>query len=140
MSGKGYLILDHPADLGIEAYGESLAQAFQQAAVALMSIILDLATVGKSESRNVRISADDPGQLLVKWLGEVLYLYDGQGFAGREFSISTIGTTYLEATIYGEMYRPGKHKVKMDVKAVTYHQLEVGESEKGARVRVFLDV
>jgi len=140
MPGKGFLILDHPADIGIEAYGENLAEAFEQAAVALTSIILDVSTVRESGKRNVRLNADDQGQLLVKWLTEILYLYDGKRFVGCRFEIERLTAESLQATIHGEMFDPKKHVTRLDVKAVTYHQLQVTESEKRTSVRVFLDV
>jgi SHS2 domain-containing protein len=83
----GFVILDHPADLGIEARGRTLAEAFEQAAIALMSIILDLTTVEPKELRRVQLKATDQEQLLVRWLEELLYLYDGENFVGSKFVI-----------------------------------------------------
>lgn len=135
-----FTILDHPADLGIEARGASLAEAFQNAAVGLMSIIIDLATVEARETRTVQLRAPDRDQLLVKWLSEILYLYDGQDFVSKEFAIGRLEPTMLEAVIRGEEFSRPKHSTKLDVKAVTYHQLLVQENEKGGLVRVYLDI
>ena len=140
MSKKGFEIIDHPADIGIEAYGENSREAFEQAAVALMSIILELSSVQNQESRTIELSAIDYKHLLVKWLNEVLYLYDGEGFVGFRFGIKELTTTHLYAIIYGEKFNPEKHPTKLDVKAITYHQIEVNEDEKEARVRVYLDI
>ncbi len=136
----GYSILSHPADIGIEAHGASLAEAFSTAAVALMSIILDLSAVQLRQSREIVIAAVDHGQLLVKWLSEVLYLFDGERFVGKEFRINELSTTRLRATVEGETFAPSRHSTKMDVKAVTYHQLSVKEDGEGGWVRVYLDI
>ena len=136
----GFVILDHPADLGIEARGQTLAEAFEQAAIALMSIILDLTTVEPKEFREVRLKATDQEQLLVKWLEELLYLYDGENFAGSKFVIEELGPNHLNASVRGEPFSEAKHLTRLDVKAITYHQLLVQQNQEGGRVRVFLDI
>jgi len=135
-----FVILDHPADLGIEATGRSLSEAFENAAAGLMSVILDPGTVSASESRRIALDGTDREQLLVKWLNEILYLYDGERFAATQFSVTDLGNTSLKATIRGEPFVPGRHISRMDVKAVTYHQLWVEGGPAGGRVRVFLDI
>lgn len=135
-----YTILEHPADIGIEAQGSTLAEAFQNAATALMSIIIDLTTIDSVETRSVKITASDRDQLLIKWLSEILYLYDGQGFVCNEFTIDKLKSTYLSAKIGGENFSGSKHKTKLDVKAVTYHQLKIEEKDGKVIVRVFLDI
>ncbi|OLD61455.1 MAG: hypothetical protein AUI33_14560, partial [Ignavibacteria bacterium 13_1_40CM_2_61_4] len=98
---------------------------FQQAATALLSIIVELETVGEKEQREVAIAASDREQLFVRWLTEILYLYDGTGFVGKDFRIESLSGTDLKATVLGEALRPSIHRRLLDVKAVTYHQLSV---------------
>ncbi|MCI0418337.1 MAG: archease [Acidobacteria bacterium] len=137
---RGFLILDHPADVGIEATGRNLAEAFEQAAAGLMSVILDPASVAVRVSKEVFLEGADQEHLLVKWLTEILYLYDGEKFAGREFEVVELTENYLRAVARGEPYSRESHVTRVDVKAVTYHQLLVEESGDGGRVRVFLDI
>ena len=136
----GFNLIDHPADLGIEARGDTLAQAFEQAATGLMSVILDLSSVEARISREVFLEASDSEHLLVKWLAEVLYLYDGEKFVSREFSISQLRQDSLRATVLGETFVAEKHVTRLDVKAVTYHQLVVEETNTASRIRVILDI
>jgi SHS2 domain-containing protein len=136
----GYVLLDHPADLGIEAFGKDLAGAFVQAAFALMSVILDPQKIDCTQSRAIVLEGVDREHLLVKWLTEVLYLYDGQGFAAGHFVISELSSTGLKATLTGEPFDAIKHAPRLDVKAITYHQLLVEETAEGTKVRVFLDI
>jgi SHS2 domain-containing protein len=136
----GYSILEHPSDIGIEAQGDDLAEAFEQAARGMMSVIVDLSSVDCRAAREIIVTASDVEQLLVKWLSEILYLYDGQQFAAKEFQIQALTDTDLKATVKGEMYSARKHQTKLDVKAVTYHQLLVEENDKGGKVRVFVDI
>ena len=114
--------------------------AFQNAAEGLMSIILDLTAIEPKEVREVTITGEDPDQLLVKWLSEILYLYDGQGFVCRDFLIVNLNSKKLRAVVRGESFSRKKHRTKLDVKAVTYHQLSVQENQHGAVVRVFFDI
>jgi SHS2 domain-containing protein len=136
----GFSLIDHPADLGVEAWGATLAQAYEQAATGLMSVILDLSSVEAHVSREVVLEASDSEHLLVKWLAEVLYLYDGEKFVSREFSVSQLRRDSLRATVLGETFVAEKHVTRLDVKAVTYHQLVVEETNTVSRIRVFLDI
>lgn len=136
----GFVILDHPADMGIEAYGKNLKEAFEQAAVALTSIILDISSVEPNEIKIIEINASDYEHLLVKWLSEILYLYDGNNFVCSEFNIEELKPQYLKAEIKGENFDNSKHYTKLDVKAVTYHQILVNENSERGIIRVFLDI
>jgi SHS2 domain-containing protein len=136
----GFTILDHPADLGIEACGQTLAESFEQAALGLMSVILDPETVELVESREIYLDAIDTEQLLVRWLAEILYLYDGLHFAPVKFAISSISENHLQAILSGERCNQEKHLTRLDVKAITYHQLSIEQNEMGSRLRVFLDI
>jgi SHS2 domain-containing protein len=136
----GYEILEHPADIGIEARGTSLADAFAQAAEGLMSVILEPAHVVVRESRRVELTASDTEQLLVRWLSEVLYLFDGCGFAASRFEVQLPSPASLIATIHGEIFSPSRHAVRTDVKAVTYHLLQMHQGPDECVVRVYLDI
>jgi SHS2 domain-containing protein len=136
----GFKILEHPADMGIEAHGQNLKEAFQQSALALMSIILDVSKIQNKDSREIEIKASDYEQLLVKWLNEILYLYDGEDFVARFFQIKSLTSKSLYATVKGEKFNSTIHPTKMDVKAITYHQTLVQENESGGLVRVYLDI
>lgn len=135
-----YSILEHPSDLGIEARGKTLSEAFEEAAVGLISIIVDLDTVGAINDRTLTVDAEDAESLLVRWLSELLYLYDGEGFLTREVDIQQFSRTRLQANLRGDTYVEGKHFTRLDVKAVTYHQLQIQEVPGGWCVRVYLDI
>jgi SHS2 domain-containing protein len=136
----GFNILEHPADMGIEAHGSNLKEAFEQAAVGLIAIILDPSKIENIESKKVQIYASDYEQLLVKWLTEVLYLYDGENFAPGKFEIKTLTPKSVTAIIKGEKFNNTKHTTKMDVKAITYHQILVQEKQDSGLIRVYLDI
>lgn len=140
MTKPGFEVLEHPADIGILSFGPTLKEAFAESARGLMFVILDVTSVRPSDARRIRLQAVDSEQLLVKWLSEILYLYDGERFAACEFQILQLTENWLEATVRGEPLDPNRHRVSLDVKAITYHQLSISQSQKGAEIRVFLDV
>jgi SHS2 domain-containing protein len=137
---QGVRYLDHPSDIGIEAHGSTCAEAFGRAAAALIALLLDPSTVEATDHRAVSVHATDVEQLLIRWLSEILYLYDGRGYVAKEFRIAVCTPTHLEATILGEPVQPERHTMRMDIKAVTYHQLAVWQDGQGWGVRVFLDI
>ena len=140
VDSPGFSILDHPADLGIEARGRNLGEAFEQAALGLTSIIIDPATITPSERIEVDLTASDRQQLLVRWLSEILYFYDAKGFVARRFEVKFLTDKSLRAEMRGESLCLEKHITRLDVKAVTYHQLQVEENASGGHVRVYVDI
>ena len=135
-----FRILEHPSDLGIEATGSTLTRAFEESARALISVILDASQIQPRESREIALQGSDQAHLLVRWLSEILYLYDGQEFVCADFHIARLSKTALVGTVHGEPFAPSKHRTYLDVKAITYHQLLIQENERGALVRVYLDI
>jgi SHS2 domain-containing protein len=134
-----FRILEHPADVGIEVYGQSLAEMFENAAEGLLSLIVDRTSIQTTQRRRIAIHSVDVENLLVRWLNELLYLYDAEGFLVAKAQIEKISETSLRGFVFGEKYDDSRHELKQDVKAVTYHQLEV-KKEQNWRARIFFDV
>jgi len=135
----GYRTFEHTADVGIEAWGDGLPQAFEEAAHALFSLMADRERVGEGVERSVSIRADDPEGLLVAWLNELVGLVDAEGLVFRRAAIASLSATELRGRAYGETLDPLRHAAHLAVKAATYHGLSV-EPGPPARVRVILDV
>jgi SHS2 domain-containing protein len=133
-------LLEHPSDLGIEASGKTVGEAFEQAALGLISVIAETDNIEPLDERRVTVDAQDYANLLVKWLSEILYLYDGEDYLLKAAKVESISPTKLVARVSGEKYKPQEHKLKMDVKAVTYHQVSIETSSAMTTVRVFLDI
>jgi len=136
---SGFRILEHPADMGLEAWGPDLSEVYRLAALGLTSVLVDPGSVAAREQRTVSINGSDSENLLVRWLSEILYLYDGQRFLLSDVEIRLQGSE-LKATLKGERVDSDRHRFRTDVKAVTYHQLQIA-FEKGVwTARVFLDI
>jgi len=112
---------------------------FETAALALTELMTDAATVKPRLERSVELKEENLDLLLVCWLQEILYLMDTEGLVFSVFEVRIEGAA-LQATLRGEPFNPEVHPRKSDVKAVTYHHLEVTTHGDGWEARVILDV
>jgi len=136
---KRFEIIEHTADIGIAAYGNDLKKAFANAAYALFSLMVDLKDVDDTLCREVKVTAESQEDLLVAWLNELLYLFEVENILFRRFRIGELTETRLKSRCYGELIDPARHKIKMGVKATTYHMLKI-ERRNGFRVQVLFDI
>ncbi|HUV57039.1 MAG TPA: archease [Dehalococcoidales bacterium] len=136
---KEFEILDHTADVGIIAYGASVNQAFANAAKGLFSLITELDSIEELFHRDIELVAPDRESLLVEWLNELIYLFDVENVVFKRFDITELNDTRLKARSYGEKVDSSKHKLKMGVKAATYHMLKVDKTN-GCKVQVLFDI
>ena len=136
---KDFEILNHTADVGIIAYGADLKQAFANAGKALFSLITELDDVKEVLHRDAELTASDEESLLVEWLNELIYQFDTEGIVFKRFDIIQLDSTRLKARGYGEKVNKARHKIKMGVKAATYHMLKVNKNG-GYRVQVLFDI
>ncbi len=132
-------ITDHTADVGIHAHGETLGEVFAQSALGMFSIISDLQRVHERESRQVEVEAPDREALLVAWLNELIYLSAVEGLLFRRFQVLDVKDTRVRALCHGERFDRGRHRMNTEVKAATYHMLQVYEDDHW-HARVILDI
>jgi SHS2 domain-containing protein len=133
-----YRTIEHTADIGLLAWGDSLADAFLNAGKGMSSIMVDLRTVAIKERQEISVEEKGLESLLFSWLNRLLYYFDTDGILFRQFEIKSFGNNYLVADCFGEKYNPLRHIIKTGVKSATFHHIMV--DEKNNRVRVFLDV
>jgi len=135
---KPYEFIEHTADVGVRAYGKTLAQAFEHAAKAMFDIITDSSVVSPVGQYEITLEAPDVEQLLVDWLSKLLFLNGAKNLVFGKFEVTLQGTN-LHAQVCGEEYDTKKHKMGEEVKAVTYHMLEVHQTEP-IYVQVLFDI
>lgn len=134
-------MLEHTADIGFEAFGDEREDVFRNAGRALMSLIIDLESVGPQERVPLEARAPDQQSLLVNWLSEILYLQDTEGWLFRDFEIDGLRDHSVSAAGRGERFEPGRHHMKLLVKAITYHQLALEKTVDGLwRAQVYVDI
>ena len=136
---EDFKIINHTADVGIIAYGADVRQAFANAARALFSLITELNGIEEVVNRDIELTATDQESLLVEWLNELIYLFDTEHVIFKRFDIAKINDTQLKARSHGEKVDSSRHKLKIGVKAATYHMLKVDKGD-GCQVQVLFDI
>ena len=133
-------ILEHPADIGFRAFGGTLEELFANAAIAMLSIACEMEDVAAREEYVLAASGSEYESLLVNWLSEVLYWFDGKRIALREFQVTELKPDKIGAVARGEARDPARHRGKLIVKAVTWHQLKIARCGAGWTADVYLDI
>ena len=137
---KKYEIIEHTADIAIKAFGSSLSEAFENAAKAMFDIITDKSEIESVGQYDIKIEASDLEQLLVDWLSELLFLNTSQNLVFGFFKVELDEEKkYLVGHVFGDKYSISKYKTGLEVKAATYHMLEV-KNKKPYYVQVLFDV
>jgi SHS2 domain-containing protein len=140
MGPRDFEVLEHPADIGFRAFGGTLPELFAQSALAMLSIAADPAAALSKEEYPLAVESGDRESLLVDWLNEVLYWFDGKRIAFRDFRVTQFRENAIQAVGLGEPRDPLRHRARLIVKAVTYHQLKI-ERRGGLWVaEVYLDI
>src|ERR1043165_2217110 len=124
-------ILEHTADIGFRARARTLAQLFEEAAQAMLSIVMDPNDVAPAGEDAISAKGSDREALLVNWLGEVLYRLDGERLAFHHFRVDRVTKSEVSGAGIGQPRDPERHHTRLIVKGVTYHQLRVSEDSEG---------
>jgi SHS2 domain-containing protein len=139
----GFRTIEHTADIGIEAWGAALDEVYEAAALGMTYLMADAERIEPRVSRDISVSAGDLEELMFAWLNELLFIIDADGLLLCEFEV-TVEDTSLEAVVRGEPIDPGKHGLKIDIKAATYHDLTVERDDTGEQegwtARIIFDV
>ncbi len=126
------------ADIGFEVWSEDLNELFEEAALAMYEIMVDVKRVKPKEERVIQIKSEGIDMLLHDWLSELLYITDVESMVFSRFEVS-INDSELEGRAFGEPIKP-EHNPKTEIKAVTYHKLNVSKENDFWRATVILDI
>jgi SHS2 domain-containing protein len=137
---RPYRQIPHTADLAWRLWGENLPELFENAGRALSATLTDIQTLRRREIRQVALSSSDREALLVDWLNHLLYLFDIDGFLGRDFEVASLTEESLEARVAGDIFDVSRHRSKTAVKAATFHNLEIVPDKDGWQATVVLDL
>ncbi len=161
-----YETFDHTADLGLRIRAPSLDRLFEEAAEALFSTVVeDLGAIAPKLRVDVQLQGEDRALLLFDWLNELLYRSDTEHFLFGKFEVrleeNVVGTLrvpsetlqtspssgrtahgvcLLHGTAWGEPLDPARHSMGHEVKAITYHGLQVEKQEHGWLAEVIVDI
>ena len=140
---KEFEILEHTADIGIAAYGKTKKEVFINAAKGMFEIIA-------GESRNlkenfydkIKLEADNPEGLFFAWLNELLYISETKLVILSKFKIKELSDFQIKAEVEGMKINPPSVKIEKEIKAVTYHRLEIKKDEESGlwRAQIIFDI
>ncbi len=126
--------------MGFAVWGDTLESLFIHAAEGMTHIILENpGDIQPSINREVSLTADSPEELLVNWLSELNFYFTTDQQLFSQFHLKTDGH-HLTAEIGGEVFHPQRHQIRMEIKAVTYHQLSVTHDQSGWHARILFDI
>jgi len=145
---KKYEFLEgYTADVAFVAYGNTIEEVFINAAEALMEIQTDVSKIDPVECIEVTVEGYDMEHLLKRWLEELLYHRDVKGMFFSKFEVKVEKLNEdeemlfrLSGRICGEKFDPRKHVSKVEVKAVSYHDMEIGRKDNVFFARVLVDI
>ena len=135
-----YETIDHTADLGICVFGADVKDLFANAAFALFDLITDIDALKGLNEYKVHITGDDWPDTMVNWLRELLYLWTCKEMLVKATDIFYLTEHEVTARVNFDLFDPDLHKIKNEIKAVTYHQLQVESGPLGWESKIIFDV
>ena len=135
-----YQVIDHTADLGIIVKGPDVKSLFIRAAQAMTDLMVKGDISEKTAIRDGLVEGEDFPDLMVRWLGEILYLFEGENFIVHSIEIKSISPIQLKSILSLTGFEPEYHEVLREIKAVTYHQISVDKANDGWEARVIFDI
>jgi SHS2 domain-containing protein len=135
-----YRRMDPTADCGIQVFGKDLKALFENAGLALFDLIADISLVKSGFEYPVQVSGSDWPDLMVNWLRELLYLWVGKELLIKEIAVTEISEYQLHARINVDAFNAAQHRLNHEIKAVTYHRIQVNNHPAGWEAIVIFDV
>jgi len=135
-----YKLIDHTADFGIHVFGSDPKDLFTNAALAMVNQITDIDALKGTVEHNLNITGADWSDLMVNWLRELLYLWTGKEMLVKTAEILSIAEQKLSAKVKSDPFDPDRHEIKNEIKAVTYHQIQVNSGPDGWDSKIIFDV
>ena len=136
----GFELVDHTADIGVRVWGPTAEEVFEQAALAMFSLVCDPLDIGELEAVEVALEAESMDLLLAAWLNELLSVFEARQLVLSQFDLLELGERSLRARVSGEPLDTSRHIICGGVKAATLHELSLEQRDDGWRGFVLLDV
>jgi SHS2 domain-containing protein len=120
---KKYRITKHQSELAVRVVGNSQADLFANSGLTLFDVMVaDLEKVECKDSIPLEVEGTDRDDLMVNWVRELLYLYQGSGYLLKEFLIREVKETLVKADVRGEKIDPDRHEIQQEIAAVASHK------------------
>ncbi|MFA5066108.1 MAG: archease [Dehalococcoidia bacterium] len=137
--GMRYEVIDHTADIGIVAYGSNLNALFSNAAAGMLSLMVKTDTLRHDVTKTISLEAGDSETLLVEWLNELLYIIYTEKLVLCRFDI-LIDKGQLMSRCAGQRLEMKSRRFIREIKAATYHNLEIVAKDGEYSARIIFDI
>ena len=139
-----YRLLPHMTDAFVEVQAPTLAGVFEEAAFAMFDVMTDPTAIERSFVDQFEVISHDEISLFHDWLEQLLLKFDLDGKVYSVFHVEKIApqneNLCLAAKAQGGLFERGRHPAKVEIKAVTYHRMEVRATPEGYVARYILDL
>jgi len=136
---KQFEQVDISGDVGLQVWGQDLEELFENAAIGMSNLITDVSTVLETETREVHVVAENNEDLLVRWLNELVFLFDTYNYVCKSYSVSIVNKK-LRAVISGGTFDPSTSESGLLIKAATYHDLSISKTNTHWEATVIFDI
>jgi SHS2 domain-containing protein len=124
---KSYRITKRQSELAVRVTGNSQRDLFANSAFALFDVMTDVGAIEIKEKLPLEVEGSDRDDLMINWMRELLYLFQGSGYLLKDFQIHEVKDTVVKAEVCGEKIDPDRHDIKQEIAAVAYQH---GRMEK----------
>jgi SHS2 domain-containing protein len=139
MSNAYWEHFEHKADIGVRGFGNTLAEAFEQAAAAMTAVVTDISLLQATTTISITCSDEDNDALLYDWLNALIYEMATRKMLFCKFEVS-IEHGKLEAAVHGEAIDIERHQPSVEIKGATYTELAVYKKEQRWVAQCVIDV
>ena len=130
----------HTADIGVRVYGKDLKELFENAAFAMFDIIADLEGLESPIAQDIDLNANNHEELLVAWLDELLYNFYTRSIIFSRFKVEELTENAIKAKAFGRAVGANRNRLKTEIKAATYHNLNIEKTPEGYKVEIIFDI
>ena len=130
------------ADVAFTAEADSLPALLEVCGEATFAVMTDTKLIKPKDRHTITVQADALEDLLFDWLSELIFLKDSEEFVAGRFRVRCPDkpSFHLQALVEGEPIDRRRHEMNVDVKAATYHEMDIHQEEGRWFAKVVLDV
>lgn len=139
---NGFVEIDHTADWAIRVEGRDLAHLLENAAFGMLRLMGLKIKEGKAREMAIELLAEDREELLVSFLEEILFTIESEGVAFNEIDLHVVRPDAQKSkyALRGSLRLSPIETHAKEIKAVTYHQLEIKNTKAGLETVIVFDV
>ncbi|MCE5330467.1 archease [bacterium] len=134
---KKYETLEYLSDIKLKVYGKSIKEIFRNAAEGMFALITDIKKIEKAVEKNIEITINEKIEiedLLIIWLEKLLFINEVNSMVFAEFNIDKLinrdDKSAIIANVTGEKINLKKHEILIQIKAPTYHDLNINRNDR----------